>query len=159
MTNRVLPRSARGFSFFEVLLAIIILMTALVFLFSIFTSSNQGTLDSYRETLAYCLAYEGLEWVGGVGYPRLKEMMSKPGSLLKQKLGLNEFRRVDNLTNDANDKIKYPDDYRGFERMISLSHYVDKRAIVIRVTVRPTGSALIRRGSVVLEKIVGAEHD
>jgi len=43
----------RGFSFLEILVACIFLMLGVSFLVSVYKSSNQGTLDSYRETIAY----------------------------------------------------------------------------------------------------------
>lgn len=148
-----------AFTFFEILVSTIFLMVALVFLFSVFTASNTGTLDSYRETLAYTLAGEGLEWVSGLGYERLAGMLAQSGNDLERRLGLGSFVPVRDLKRDDYSDIKYPEDYQLFERKIELTHFPADSLMKVTVTVQPRSQGLIRRQAVVLQRLVGLEYD
>ena len=148
-----------GFSIIEVLVALTFLMVALVGMFSIFSSSNRGSMDAYRETYARSLALEALEWVSGLGYEGLAAVNSVPNNPIAQRLGLGTFSPISSVLLDDGTSINYPEEYRQFERQIQLVHYPADRLFLIRVTVRGNARATFRRGSIVLEKLVGAEYD
>ena len=148
----------RGFSFLEVLIASIFLMLGIVFLFSLITSSNQGTLDSYRETIAYCLATEELEWVAGLGYDKLVDLLRNAGNSFTMRFKPGEFVPVANTTQDDGSSFSYPEDFKAFKRMVRLTHHPDQKVLVVEVTVQPIDTFL-RRESVILTKVVGREYD
>ncbi len=164
MTPRSHRKRIAGFTMLEILFAIIFLTVGLTALFSMFTFSNRGTLDSYRETMAYALAQEAMEWVSGLGYEKLMEVELNPGSSLSDSLDLGNFQDVGNSQYDDGARIGYPEDFLQFERKIEFVKDRDSdrlKVLLIRVTVRPKeGFTIIRRegGAVVLEKIVGAEY-
>ena len=116
-------------------------------------------MDSYRETLAYTLATEGLEWVSGLGYERLSALISKSGNDLERRLSLGSFADIRDLKRDDYSPINYPEDYRLFERQVKIDHFPADRLMKITVTVRPTRAGMIRRQAVVLQRLVGAEYD
>ncbi|MBF0499070.1 MAG: hypothetical protein HQM09_02960 [Candidatus Riflebacteria bacterium] len=148
-----------GFTLLELLIATIFLVVAVVSMFSFFTSSNRGSLDAYREAIAYSLAQEAQEWVAGLGYEKLVEMQLNPANPLVTRLGLDNFVSIESVRLDDGSLVNYPTDYQQFERKIQLVHFPSDKIILVRVTVQPKTKAFIRRGSVVLEKIVGAEYD
>ena len=143
----------------EVIVALTFLMVALVGMFSVFSSSNRGSLDAYRETYGRSIALEALEWVSGLGYEELMAAKSMPNNPIAQRLGLEEFFPIDSVLLDDGSTIDYPNEYCQFERKIQLIHFPDDRIFLVRVTVRAKGEATFRRGSIVLEKLVGAEYD
>lgn len=147
-----------GFSFIEILVAMIFLAIVTVSIFSFVTSSGRGTLDAYRETIAYSIALETLEWVAGLGYERLLAAQLAPTPALEQ-LGTTGFAGMDSVTRDDGGMIAYPDEYRVFERKTELIHLPAEKLILIKVTVQPVAGTTIGRGSIVLEKLVGAEYD
>ncbi len=148
----------RGFSFLEILVASIFLMAGLVYLFTVYRSSHQGTLDSYRETIAYCLATEGLEWVAGLGYENLVSLLENPGTSFFQRFRPGEFVEIRDVLLDNGRTLPYPDDYRLFKRKIDLTHDKTRKIVLVEVTVVPIDSFL-RRESVFLARIVGREYD
>lgn len=151
--------SRTAFSFFEILLAIIFIVTGMVYLFSLMSSSNQGTMDSYHETLAYSVAQETLELVANLGYPRLRGMVLNSNASL-QKLGYSSFQQVVDVPLDDGSLITYPEEYKRLERKIeitpSLSAYPPPILVRVVVTVR-VREGFFRRGAIVLGKLVGAE--
>jgi len=157
--NRIIRYRSDGFSFLEILVAVVFLMAGIFFLFSVFSSSNKGTLDAYKETIAYSIAHEGLEWVAGIGYENLLEISKIPGNSLEKRFNLGNWQLLDKIKLDDGSMIDYPDDYKQFERLIELEHFPALRVMRVKVTVQPHVGTIIRRGSVVLERIVGAEYD
>ena len=157
--SRPAGRRSAGFSLVEILIALIFLMVAVTSMFSFFSSSNRGTLDAYRETIAHSLAQEALEWVSGLGYEKILSLQANPMNPLADRLGLDTFVKVDKVFLDDGSVINYPDGYKQFERKTQIVHYPADKVFLIRVTVQPTEKALLRRGSIVLEKLVGAEYD
>ncbi len=157
--HRFSGSSGRGFTFMEVLVAMIFLMAGLVFLFSVFSSSNRGTMDAYRETIAFTLAQEGVEWVGGMGYEELNDILSVPGNSLATRLQLGVLADVDDIQREDGSMIRYPEDYKQFRRLIDIEHYPSLRLMKVHVEVAPKTKFFTRRESVILEKIVGAEYD
>jgi hypothetical protein len=137
----------------------VFLALALVSLFSFFSSSNRGTMDAFRETIAHSLAQEALEWVAALGHDKLLEMQETGSNALSGRLGLNSFVRVDSVLLDDGSRILYPEEYRQFERKIELFAYPAERLTLVRVTVQPWGEFSLRRGRVVREKLVGSEYD
>lgn len=139
-------------------MACIFLMAGLIYLFMVYRSSHQGTLDSYRETIAYCLATEGLEWVAGLGYENLVALLQNPGTSFFQRFRPGEFVDIRDVILDNGQPLPYPEDYRLFKRKIDLKHDPNRQIILVEVTVTPIDSFL-RRESVVLARIVGREYD
>jgi hypothetical protein len=133
-------------------------MAGLIYLFMVYRSSHQGTLDSYRETIAYCLATEGLEWVAGLGYENLVALLQNPGTSFFQRFRPGEFVDIRDVILDNGRPLPYPEDYRLFKRKIDLKHDPNRQIILVEVTVTPIDSFL-RRESVVLARIVGREYD
>lgn len=160
--RRIIPGSSlsggRGFSFIEILIAMIFLAIVTVTSFSFLTSSGRGSLDAYRETIAYSIALETLEWVAGLGYEKLLAAQLTPNPSLEQ-LGTAGFVSMDSVTRDDGGMVAYPDEYRAFERKTELIHLSAEKLLLIKVTVQPLAGASIGRGSIVLEKLVGAEYD
>ena len=148
-----------GFSVMEILVALSFLMVALVGMFSVFSSSNRGSMDAFRETYARSLALEALEWVSGLGYEGLLAAQSMPNNPIARRLGLDTFVPVVAVSLDDGSQITYPPEYRQFERRIQVVHYAADRVFLIRVTVQGNARSSFRRGSIVLEKLVGAEYD
>jgi hypothetical protein len=149
-----------GFSLLEVLLAVIFLTIGLTALFSVFTFSNRGTLDAYRETLAYCLAQEGLEFVAGLGYDELLNRLENDVEFVRR-VAPDRYRDPLEIPYDDGSVPVYPEDFRQFERMIEIVNDADcqaRRVVVVRVTVRPKEGFFFRKGSVVLEKVLGADY-
>lgn len=152
-------RRRRAFSLVEVLVALIFLMLAAVGLFGFFSSSSRNAHDACRETVARSLAQEALEWVGGLGYEALLRQNGDAASLLARRFAPGRFQPIDILPRDDGSVLYYPPEYQQFERQVELEHSAAERLFVVRVTVRPRGDLLLRRGSIVLEKVVGAEYD
>ncbi|HEY9070379.1 MAG TPA: hypothetical protein VIV61_08970 [Candidatus Ozemobacteraceae bacterium] len=147
-----------GFSFLEILAATIFLMVCLTFLYSTLSSSQRGTADSYRETIAYTLAGEAVEWVAGLGYERLCEIARTPGNVVESRLGLGSFRPVAAVAYDDGSTATYPEDYTPFERKVEVIPDVAARLVLVRVTVQAREFGFIRRHGIVLERIVGADY-
>ncbi len=153
------PSSANsGFNLIEIMIALILLSLAVTSMFSFFSSSSKGSSDALRETIARSLAQEGLEWVSGLGYERLLALQTAPKNPLAERLGLDTFTRISPVVLDDGSTIDYPEEYRQYDRKIQVVHFPQDRIFLIRVTVQPAEKAL-RRGSIVLEKLVGAEYD
>jgi hypothetical protein len=148
-----------GFTFFEVLMAMVFLMAGLVFMLTLYTSSNRGTVDSYRETIAYTLAIEALEWTCGLGYERLISLRGTAGDPVARSLGVGEFRAVTDLARDDLTMIRYPEDYRSFERRVDVIPDAPRGVLVVRVEVRPRNIGFMRRSTIVLERLMGIEYD
>ncbi len=142
---------------FEILLAVVFLMTALVFLFNLFSTSSRDTLDAYHETVAYELAHEALEWVAGLGFGPLQRIRQNPGHKLFAMLGRGTFMPVCDQRLDDGTMLAYPEDFKRFERKVEMIDRTD-RLLLVRVTVRSQLSGF-RKGEVVLEKLVGFEDD
>lgn len=151
-------RRRRAFSLLEILVAVIFLMAGFVFLFTVYRSSNQGTLDSYRETIAYCLATEGLEWVAGLGYENLVALIQNPGTSFTQRFKPGEFVELGDVQLDNGSLLPYPADFKLFKRMIRLTHDDARKVVLVEVTVQPT-DLFLRRESVILARLVGKEYD
>ena len=152
-------RRRSGFSVMEILIALVFLMVALVGMFSIFSSSNRGSLDAFRETYARTLALETLEWVSGLGYEGLVAAEKMTVNPISQRLCLGTFQAVDTMLLDDGSMIFYSKEYQQFQRRVQLVHYPNDRLYLVRVTVRAKQRVRFRRGSIVLEKLVGAEYD
>jgi len=157
-SRRKLCRACLGLSLIEIMIALVFLTLAVVSMFSFFSFSNRGFGDAYRETIARSLAQEGLEWVSGLGYEKLLALQTAPQNPLADRLGLETFVRVGKVVLDDGSFIQYPEEYRQFERKIQIIHFPGDRVFLIRVTVQPAENA-IRRGNIILEKLVGAEYD
>ena len=152
-------RHRYGFSLIEILIALVFLSLAFSSMFLFFSSSRRGTQDVYREAIAQTLAQEAVEWLSALGFEKLTALQSSSANELQSRLGLDTFVKVTAVQLDDGSFINYPEEYRSFERKIQLQSLPDDRIIIIRVTVQPTDRSTLRRGSVVLEKIVGAEYD
>lgn len=148
-------RSGQGLTMIEILIAMLFMGLAVGIIYSLFSFSSRGTLDSYRETLAFTLAQEGLEQYASLGYDILRYRMQGLQDELHR--DLNRFVTIKELNGRRENPTPYPGDYLNFERMVQLKHLPTKRLMRITVTVQPTGQAFFRRGSVVLERIVGGE--
>ncbi len=152
-------RNRRGFSYFEILLAMIFIVSGMVYLFSLMSSSTQGTMDSYHETLAYTVAQETLELVANIGYPKLRALVLSNDATL-QKLGYSSYQQVVDIPFSGSEKIAYPEEYKRLERKIEISPSpaADPPPPIVRVvvTVR-VREGFFRRGAIVLGKLVGAE--
>jgi hypothetical protein len=154
-----------GVTFLEILLSLLILSFALGGLYRLFSFSNRGLMDSYQETMAYSLAQEGLEWVSGLGYENLVEVVSGINPPLVERLREIGFDRPGDVkpVECADGKpYRYPEEYRRFQRHVEIEHVKTARVILIRISVWPQGSSfvrtLMRKDRVVLEKIVGADY-
>lgn len=139
----------------EVLAAMLVMAVAMGIIYSIFSFSSRGTLDSYRETLAYTIAQEGLEWYAGLGYDILRYRMQGMQDEIHK--DLNHFVSIREINARSTNLAPYPSDYLNFERKVEIKQVSSRRLMRITVTVQPSGSLLLRRGSVILEKIVGGE--
>lgn len=148
-----------GFSLVEVLIALVFLTLAFSSLFLFFSSSRRGTQDVYREAIAHTLAQEALEWVSALGFEKLTALQANSTNALATRLGLDTFVKIDAVQLDDGSCIAYPEEYKSYERKIELLPFSNDRVMIVRVTIQPTGRAALRRGSIVLEKIVGAEYD
>ncbi len=62
----------------EILVASVVLAVALLTLFTVNSSSNQMTLDSYFELMAVQLAQEPIEVFKAVGYPDCNKLVKYP---------------------------------------------------------------------------------
>lgn len=133
-------------------------MVCLVFLYSAFSSSTRGTADSYRETIAYTIACEAIEWTAGLGYERLVDAAETPGSEIENQLGIGAFKALERVKYDDGTQVTYPEDYAHFERKVELLPEPGNRFVLVRVTVRPREFGFIRRQGIVLERIVGADY-
>lgn len=133
-------------------------MVCLVFLYSAFSSSTRGTADSYRETIAYTIACEAIEWTAGLGYERLVDAAETPGSEIENQLGIGAFKALERVKYDDGTQVMYPEDYAHFERKVELLPEPGNRFVLVRVTVRPREFGFIRRQGIVLERIVGADY-
>lgn len=133
-------------------------MVCLVFMYSAFSSSTRGTADSYRETIAYTIACEAIEWAGGLGYERLCDAALTSGSEIRNRLGIGSFKPLGAVRYDDGDEIRYPEDYSHFERKIELVPDTANRLVIVRVTVQARDFGFIRRHGIVLERIVGADY-
>lgn len=139
-------------------MAIIFLMICIVFLYSAFSSSTRGTADSYRETIAYTIACEAIEWTAGLGYERLVDAAETPGSEIASRLGIGTFKSLEGVKYDDGAQVTYPEDYAHFERKIDLLSDSGNRLVLVRVTVHPREFGFIRRQGIVLERVVGADY-
>jgi len=133
-------------------------MVCLVFLYSAFSSSTRGTADSYRETIAYTIACEAIEWTAGLGYERLAEAADTPGNEIANRLGLGVFKTLDAVKDDDGAPIRYPEDYAHFERKVELVPDPGNRLVLVRITVQAREFGFIRRQGIVLERVVGADY-
>lgn len=156
-----MTRRKRGFTLLEMIIATLYLMTCLVYLFTFFSSFGKSSLDSYHETMAYLLAKEGIELVTCMGYEELIKVYRNEniGSLPVNFTNfLTEPVPSEPWRDDQNRPIVYPNDYLAFNRQI-IFDLVDETVGLIRVTVRvslPQG--IMRRGEVVLTKLVGKDN-
>ncbi|MBF0546792.1 MAG: hypothetical protein HQM08_20295 [Candidatus Riflebacteria bacterium] len=159
-----------GFSFFELLISLVVLASAVGFLFSLFSSSTQGTLDSFHETIAYTLAGESLELVTGLGYETLAAWCADPSSIPSPNdLGIsirppgttggNEpFQSVEKVSLDnPPEVIAYPDEYKLFERRVAIQKIPNKALVYVETTVR-VKTGLWRKGQVTLGRLIGTEY-
>lgn len=148
-----------GFSYFEILLAMIFIVAGMVYLFSLMSSSTQGTMDSYHETLAYTVAQETLELVANIGYPKLRALVLANDATL-QKLGYSSYQQVVDVPLGGSEKLAYPEEYKRLERKIEISPNLSTDPppplvnVIVTVRVR---EGFFRRGAIVLGKLVGAE--
>ncbi|MBF0547046.1 MAG: hypothetical protein HQM08_21575 [Candidatus Riflebacteria bacterium] len=158
-----------GFTIFEILLALIVFSSAMAFLYGLFSSSSQGTLDSYNETIAYTIAEESLEWVAGLGYERLNEWCSDSSTITPDELGISvrapgalgggePFQDITKVTIDGGvGKIDYPEDYQNFERRVVIQKIPSANLIYVETTVQ-IKLGFFKKGRIVLGKLVGAEY-
>ncbi len=133
-------------------------MVCVVFLYSAFSSSTRGTADSYRETIAYTIACEAIEWTAGLGYERLLEAVETPGSEIANRLGIGSFKSLEDVKYDDGAKVTYPEDYAHFERKVDLLPDPGNRLVLVRVTVQAREFGFLRRQGIVLERVVGADY-
>ena len=150
-----MKKSREGLTMMEILTAMIFMAVAVGIIYSLFSFSSRGTLDAYRETLAYTLAQEGLERYAGLGYDVLRYRLQGLQDELHKEL--NRFVSVRELNAQPGNPVPYPSDYLNFERRIDIKRIPNRRLMRITVTVQPSGRAFFRRGQVILEKIVGGE--
>lgn len=134
----------RGLTLVEILIASVVLSLALLSLFSINSSSNQLTLDSYYELLAVQIAQEPLEVFKAVGYPECLKLPKYP-------IGQTGPMSTENG--------RYPAETSMFERTISIDPSTDPLYVVtVSVTPLPNTKAQIwmRKGKncIVLKGII-----
>ena len=152
-------RRRRAFTFIEILIALVYIMTSVVFLVTFFSSSTTGTMDAHRETIAYYLAQEALEWVGSLDYNTLLKMHSRTDPRVHSD---PDLIRLGNFISEASPEsteklfpdISYPEDYKGFRRWLDVSPPKDG-LITVTVFVETTEGWLMRRGQVKLARLVG----
>ena len=156
MAPTAVKAGRRGVTMLEIVAALLFLTAAIGAIYSVFSFSSRGTLDSYRETIAYTLALEGLEWYAGLGYDILRERKNNPNPDDDFNRNKDRSIAVGEITLKDSSFAGYPPDYQGFIRQIDLID-LGPRLMKIRVEVSPKSGMFIRRGSVVLEKIVGGE--
>ncbi len=146
----------KGFSLIEIIVAMAFLSIAILSIFMVNRSSNQGSMDAYYEFLAFSLAREPIEIFRGFGYDTLKEIydgnISPPA---RYKVG--DFEDIEF---DALSDLQYPAEARLFARKIELEHVNtgDLNAIKIKVTVAAKGQSKVEvwmsRKAVSLESLV-----
>jgi hypothetical protein len=150
----------KGITFIEILASMVFLGVSLGFVLTFFTHSNQGTMDAYRETMAFTLAQEGIELVAGMGY----EELSRPEVIenIAARFSIGAFQQIKNITLVEGLEVEYPDEYLSFERKFEFDHSNDHRLIKVTVTVQPyqgLASGFFRKQKIVLSKLVGADYD
>lgn len=156
----VIKKPCSGFTFIEILVAVIFLMSALVYLFSLISSSNRATVDSYQETIAYELANETIEWVAGMGFRSLLTALKYSPNQLAS-IGVGGYQHVENFQLDDGSQTHYPEDYKLFERCVELipskpEDIAKDKLVLVRVSVR-LKHGIFRKSVIVLERLVGED--
>lgn len=118
----------------------------------------RGTADSSRETVAYTIACEAIEWTAGLGYERLVDAVETPGGEIANRLGIGTFKSLEDVKYDDDSQVTYPEEYAHFERKVELLPDSGNRLVLVRVTVQPREFGFIRRQGIVLERVVGADY-
>ena len=148
-----------GFTFIELLVALVYFSTSVIFLVTFFSSSTTGTMDAHRETVAYLLAVEALEWVGSLDYNTLLMMYLRKDPRVESD---KELARLGNFIEEGSPTsteklftdISYPDDHKEFKRWVTLSQPWEG-LIKVAVVVETQGGWFMRRGHVKLARLVG----
>ncbi len=153
--------SRKGFNLVEILFATIFIMLAFLLFMVLFTTSNRGTVDSYQETIAHLIAVETMEWTGSLGNEVLARIVK--GSLTPEyigirnrleTIGLGRIQDVKDFPIEDGSMVRYPEDYKRFERSIELSIPRNSDLVQVRVTVQGKYSGLFKKNAIVLEKLV-----
>ncbi|MBF0406492.1 MAG: hypothetical protein HQM10_04010 [Candidatus Riflebacteria bacterium] len=151
------------------MIALLIFSSAITFIYTLFSSSSRGTLDSYNETIAYTIAQESLEWVANLGYERLNEWCSNPSSIPPDEIGISirppgstgggeAFHVVDRITLDfGGGIIEYPEDYKNFERRVVIQKISNSSLIYVEAAVQ-IKLGFFKKGRILIGKLVGAEY-
>jgi hypothetical protein len=146
----------RAFSLLEIIIAMAFLSVALLSMFWVNRSANQGAMDAYYEFLAFSLAREPIEIFRGFGYDYLK-MVANGNIAPPAWYPVGVFKDIDfDLMSD----MQYPAEARLFQRMIELSPVTagQIKGIRIKVTVAARGQSRVdvwmSRKSVSLESLV-----
>ncbi|GAB4271472.1 MAG: hypothetical protein Kow0029_09200 [Candidatus Rifleibacteriota bacterium] len=146
----------RGFSLLEIIIAMAFLSVAILSMFWMNRSSNQGSMDAYYEFLAFSLAREPIEIFRGFGYDILKEI--KDGNISPP--ARYPVGAMTDITWDPLSELQYPAEASLFQREIDLTEVStgNLNAIKIKVTVAAKGQSRVdvwmRRKSVSLESLV-----
>ncbi|PKL44283.1 MAG: hypothetical protein CVV41_06500 [Candidatus Riflebacteria bacterium HGW-Riflebacteria-1] len=146
----------KGFTLIEIVFAMAILAVAALAMFAMNRASNQNSMDSYYEFLAFSLAREPIEVFRGFGYGNLRMIVdgnvSPPAAYKVNSMQDIEF--------NAFSEIQYPAEAAMFKRMIELKpvSHGKLNGISIKVTVAAKSMSRIevwmRNRTVSLESLI-----
>lgn len=128
-----------GFSFVEVMLAIMILGLLAISAFTMISESSRGTANTYHQYLAEQIAREPLEVFRFLGCQKVLAGIS--GGIADYKF--NEWQKIESVS--AATGIERPEDATFFERKIIVTP-INKdatEAILVQINVRPTRNSTV----------------
>lgn len=146
----------RGMTLLEVLVTGFFLLVAVAYLSGLFSSSNRGTIDVYYETIAFLIAQETIESVGGIRCDCLGSASVRKD--LDTWYGIDRFLPVTDLTIE-NRTFSYPQDYRLFERSLTLEKRGNAVLLTVRVRNKNAAFAFFRRQEVMLQRLVWRDYE
>lgn len=123
-----------AFSFIEVMLAAMILGLLAIYVFTMISESNRGTVNTYHQYLAEQIAREPLEVFRYLG---CQKVLAGIGSGIAD-YKFNEWQKIEEVSSATG--IERPEDATIFERKIIITPIKkdDTEAILVQVNVRPT---------------------
>lgn len=145
---RFRPSRRLAFTLIEILVCLGILSACLLPLYFATSVANRGSMDTYYEFLAEALAQEPIEVFRAIGYRALVDYTKQP--LPDYPLGWQDLA--------AQDWQKMPAEAGVFRRLIEIVPATrdsdDPPALLVRVTVAPTGSTWLTRSQIVAETLI-----
>lgn len=147
----LIPRSQKGFSLTEIILASAIIVVAMLPVFDMVSGATRTVASVEEETIAFALASEAMEWICALSHQDLKFKVAKlkifPEGSFREEASLVEFHEAEVKSYEIGDqKVIYEpaQNFRVYERTTRI-HREEPNQKFIKVEVRVAWKARIDR--------------